>query len=156
MRRTFTIAAVAAGLMLTACGSDDDGGSDLTESQAAAAQSAIDSAAEDGISLDEGCVNDIAAQLSEDDAVLAAGGDDAELSPEGEALTLELLSCADEDAIIDLFVESISESGGPALDEDCAREELEAFDIVEIITAAGEGDEPPAGLVEALTPCFGG
>jgi hypothetical protein len=155
MRRTFTIAAVTAGLLLTACGSDGDNGGDLTESQAAAAESAISSAAEDGITLDEGCVNDIAGQLTEEDAVLAAGEDDAELSPEGEALTVQLLSCADEGEIIDLFIEGLSETG-PPLDEDCARSELEAFDVVEILTAAGNGDEPPQDLIDALTPCFGG
>ena len=111
MRRTLTIAALAAGLMLTACGSDGDSGSDLSESQAAAAQSAIDGAAEDGLTLDESCVNDIAAQLSDEDAELAAGEDDAELSPEGEALTVSLLTCADEDALVDVFIQGLSESG---------------------------------------------
>ena len=153
MRRTLTIAALAAGLALTACGSDGDSGSDLSEAQASAAQSAIDGAAEDGITLDESCVNDIAAQLSDEDAELAAADGDDELSPEGEALTVSLLTCADEDALIDLFIEGMSE-GGPTLDEDCAREELQSFDVVEILTAAGEGSDPPQDFIEALTPCF--
>ena len=154
MRRTLTIAAVTAGLALTACGSDGDSGSDLTGPQAAAAQSAIDGAAEDGITLDESCVNDIAAQLSDEDAELAAAEGDDALSPEGEALTVSLLTCADEDALVELFIQGMSESG-PTLDEDCAREELERFDVVEILTAAGEGSEPPQDFIEALTPCFG-
>ncbi len=154
MRRTLTIAALAAGLALTACGSDGDSGSDLTGPQAAAAQSAIDGAAEDGITLDESCVNDIAAQLSDEDAELAAADGDDELSPEGEALTVSLLTCADEDALVDLFIQGMSESG-PTLDEDCAREELQSFDVVEILTAAGEGSDPPQDFIEALTPCFG-
>ena len=154
MRRTLTIAALTAGLALTACGSDGDSGSDLSEAQAAAAQSAIDGAAEDGIALDESCVNDIAAQLSDEDAELAAAEGDDELSPEGEALTVSLLTCADEDALVDLFIQGMSE-GGPTLDEDCAREEIQDFDVVEILTAAGEGSDPPQDFIEALTPCFG-
>lgn len=155
MIRTFTITAIAVGLTLTACGSDGDGGPELSEAQSAAAQSAMSSAAEDGITLDESCVNEIAVQLSDDDAVIAAEEGDADMSPEGEALTVQLLTCADEDEIIDLFIRDLSESGAE-LDEDCAREELEAFDVVEILTAAGDGGEPPQDFVEALTPCFGG
>jgi len=155
MRRTLTIAAVTAGLALTACGSDGDSGSDLTGPQAAAAQSAIDGAAADGLALDESCVNDIAAQLSDEDAELAAAEGDDELSPEGEALTVSLLTCADEDELVDVFIQGLSESG-PTLDEDCAREELQNFDVVEVLTAAGEGSDPPQDFIEALTPCFGG
>jgi hypothetical protein len=154
MRRTLTIAALTAGLALTACGSDGDSASDLSEAQAAAAQSAIDGAAEDGITLDESCVNDIAAQLSDEDAELAAAEGDDALSPEGEALTVSLLTCADEDALVDLFIQGMSESG-PTLDEDCARDELERFDVVEVLTAAGEGSDPPQDFIDALTPCFG-
>lgn len=154
MRRTLTIAAFTAGLVLSACGSDGDSGPDLSEAQAAAAQSAIDGAAEDGIVLDESCVNDIAAQLSEEDAELAAAEGDDALSPEGEALTVSLLTCADEDELVDVFIQGLSESG-PTLDEDCAREALESFDVVEVLTAAGEGSEPPQDFIEALTPCFG-
>lgn len=155
MTRTITIAAVAVGLLLTACGSDGDSGPELSEAQSAAAQSAIDSAAEDGVTLDESCVNELASELTDEDAVLAAGEGDAELSPQGEALTVQLLSCADEDEIIDVFIEGLSETG-PTLDEDCAREQLEDFDVIEILTAAGDGSEPPEGLIDALTPCFGG
>lgn len=154
MRRTLTIAALTAGLALNACGSDGDSGSDLSEAQAAAAQSAIDGAAEDGITLDESCVNDIAAQLSDEDAELAAAEGDDALSPEGEALTVSLLTCADEDALVDLFIQGMSESG-PTLDEDCARDELERFDVVDVLTAAGEGSDPPQDFIDALTPCFG-
>lgn len=155
MRRTFMIATIAAGLALTACGSDGDSGSELSGPQADAARSAIDSAAEDGVELDESCVNEIAGQLSDEDASLAAAESDADLSPAGEALTVELLSCADEDAIVDLFVEELSQSGVP-LDEDCAREQIEDFDVIELFTAAGEGSEPPQDFVDALTTCFDG
>ena len=68
---------------------------------------------------------------------------------------MQLLTCADEDEIIDLFIEGMSLSG-PTLDEDCAREQIQGFDVVELLTAAGEGIDPPQDFIDALTPCFGG
>jgi hypothetical protein len=151
MRRTLTIAAIAAGLALTACGSDD-GGSSVSGPQADAAQAAIDSAAEEGLTLDEDCVNDLAAQLSDEDAEKAAADGDAALSPEGEALTVQLISCADQGEVIDSIIGAMTD-GGAIIDEDCAREALEGLDLG---TLTPNGDEPPAEFVEALTPCFGG
>ena len=151
MRRTFTIAAVAALVTLTACGSDDS--TSISGPQAEAAQAAIDSAAEEGLALDEDCVNDVAAQLSDEDAELAAADGDAELSPEGEALTVQLVACADPDELIDSIIGSMNE-GGAMFDEDCAREALQDLDLTALVSASG--DEPPADFVNALTPCFQG
>ena len=152
MRRTFTIAALAAGLVLTACGSDD--GASISGPQADAAQAAIDSAAEEGLTLDEDCVNDVAGQLSDEDAELAAAADgDPELSPAGEALTIQLVSCADPDELIESIIGSMNE-GGALFDEDCAREALQDLDLTALVSASG--DEPPADFVNALTPCFQG
>ena len=155
MRRTLTIASIVAGLALSACGSDGDSGPALSGSQEAAAQSVIDAAAEDGIELDEACVNELSAQLTDEDAEVAAAEGDGDLSPAGEALTVQLLSCADEDAIIDLFISELSQTGA-TLDEDCAREQIERFDVVEVLTAAGGNDEPPQEFIDALTTCFEG
>jgi hypothetical protein len=156
-----SIVAVTSALMLlalSACGSDSDGasesGSELSEAQAAAAATAIESAAADGITLDQECVEGVASQLSEADAQLAADDVDAELSAAGEALGLELLSCADADELVELFIAGMSE-GGEQFDEECAREQLQDVDIKEIIATAG-GEDMPAELVAALTPCFGG
>jgi hypothetical protein len=153
MKRISIVAAAALVLAVSACGSDSDS-ADLSDAQAAAAQSAIDSAAEDGVTLEESCVNDVAAQLSEDDAALAAADADAELSTAGEALGIELLSCADSDEIIDLFIASLSEGGQP-FDEACARETLEDFGVTELVESAG-ADGPPAELIDALTECLDG
>jgi hypothetical protein len=154
MRRPFAIAAITAGLALAACGSDgdsgSDAGSDLPAPQAAAAQSAIESAAAEGFTLDEDCVNDLAAQLSDDDAVKAAEGGEG-MSPDGEALTGELVSCADPDELIDGIIAAMG-GGGVALDEDCAREALEGLDLGSL--AGTSGDQPPAEFTEALRPCF--
>ena len=149
MRRTLACAAIVAGLALSACSSDDS--TELSEPQADAAQAAIDSAAEGGITLDEDCVNDVAAQLSDEDAALAAADGDDELSPEGEALTAQLVACADQDELIDSIIGALGDSG-VALDEECAREALADIDLTVLATASG--DEPPAEFVEALTPCI--
>jgi hypothetical protein len=149
MRTTVVVLTSVLALAVAACGSDD--GPELSSDQAAAAQAVIDSAAEDGVPLDEDCVNEIAAQLSDADAALAAEDDNAELSAEGEALGVQLLDCADDDAIVDLFLAQIGVEG---LDEECARDALADFDIAEILRSAGEDPEPPEGFVEALEPCF--
>lgn len=149
MRATVVLLASVAALAVVGCGSDD--GPQLSSDQAAAAQSVIDAAAEDGVPLDEDCVNEVAAQLSDADAALAADDDTAELSPEGEALGIELLGCADDDAIVELF---LAEIGAEGLDEECARDALADFDIAEILRSAGENTEPPEGFIEALEPCF--
>jgi hypothetical protein len=153
MKRTIVIAVVVT-LGLAACGSDGGGGSDLSDAQAAAAANAIEEAEAGGIELDEACVNEVAAQLSDEDAAKAAAagpGENAELSPEGEALALELLGCADEEALIDLFISGMNESG-EAFDEDCAREKLEGLDIADL-AAASEGGDPPEEFFAALMEC---
>jgi hypothetical protein len=153
MKRTIVIAAVVT-LGLAACSSDGGGGSDLSDDQAAAASSAIEEAEAGGIELDEECVNEVAAGLSDEDAAKAAAaepGEEADLSPEGEALGLELLNCADEEALVDLFIAGMNESG-EAFDEDCAREQLEGLDVADL-AAASEGGDPPEELITALMEC---
>jgi hypothetical protein len=149
MKRTAIIVAVAALTAFTACSDDDS--SSISGPQADAAQAAIGSAAEGGVTLDEDCVNDVAAQLSDEDAELAAADGDAELSPEGEALTVQLIACADTDELIDSIIGALSDGGAP-FDEACAREALADIDLT--VLAAASGDEPPAEFVDALTPCF--
>jgi hypothetical protein len=93
-------------------------------------------------------VRDKAAQLSDDDAqaILDAEGDeDPDLSPEGMALTAELLSCADADAIKDQLVEQLPEG----VDADCVRDALEGVDLDDFVS----GGEPPSEFVNAMTEC---
>lgn len=153
MKRTIVVGAAIA-LALTACGSDGSG-SGLTDDQSAAARSAIDRAEAGGVALDEACVNDVASKLSDDDAakIVATGPDTtADLSPAGEALSLELLACADQSGLIDLFVDGMNESG-QSFDEACLRDELADFDVAELV-AASQGGDPPADLVDALSTCL--
>jgi len=148
MKRTAMIIALVAATALTACGSDDS--TAISGIQADAAKAAVDSAAEEGVTLDRDCVDDVAVQLSDEDAALAAAEGDADLSPEGEELSLQLLACADQDQLIDSIVAGM----GDGVDQECARDALKALDLTTVLAASG--DEPPAELTEALTPCFGG
>lgn len=128
----------------------DDGGSGGAV-QREAAELAIAAAGVQGLELDEECVNEIAAELSDEDAqlIVDAGPDgDPALSAEGEALTTQLLTCVDQDALIDLFVAGLEESGED-FDEDCVRESLEDVDLG---AALGE-DEAPPELIRAVTDC---
>lgn len=150
--RSRGIAALAVGgLLLAACGSDDGGAGGA---QGEAADAAMEAAAAEGFELDEGCVNDLAGDLSDEDAqaIVDAGPDgSADLSAEGEALSLELLTCVDSDALVDQFIEGMAQSGED-FDEACAREQLADFDIAELVAT---GDEtPPTDLIQAMVQCI--
>ena len=142
------ISAIAVGiLVLAACGSDD-GASGV---QAEAAQQALDRADDLGMDLDESCVQDLAKQLSDDDAqaIVDEGTDgDPDLSDEGEALTSDLLNCIGDDALIDLFIAGLGESGDN-IDEDCLRDKLADVDL----SAALSADDTPTELVTAVIEC---
>ncbi len=169
-------------LALTACGSDDDSGDTNSDDvvtadeaaiedaddaddaddaategaagglQAEAAQRTIEEAAKGGVALDPACVNQVAAKLSDDDAAAIAAGNDGQISAAGNALSMELIQCADDDALADLFIQGMGQSG-QAFDEDCVREKLNGIDIAEALTAS-EGGSPPADLVATMMECF--
>ena len=148
MNKTIISVLAAGTLVLAACNSDDGGASGV---QGEAAQQAIDQAADEGIELDEGCVNDLANDLSDEDAqaIVDAGPDgDADLSETGEATTAELLDCIDPDALVDLFIQGMLESGED-IDEDCVREALEDIDLTGVIN----GEDPSTELITAVVEC---
>jgi hypothetical protein len=152
MKKTVALGMTAMAFMIVSCGSD--GGTEVTDAQADAAASVVESAKDNGVTLDADCVEELTAQLSDEDAekLAAAGDGSAELSPEGEALGDEVLSCAPQDELVDLFISGMSESGED-VDEDCARDALADFDVAEIVSATN-GGEPPADLIAALVPCL--
>lgn len=149
MKKSIGATIAVAALVLSACGSD--GGSSAGGVQGEAADAAMALAADEDFDLDESCVNDIANQLSDEDAqaIVDSGGDDADLSPEGEALSLQLLNCVDGDALIDEFIAGMT-ADGQEVDEECVRENLEGFDLAEL-AATGE---PSNDLITALIECF--
>jgi hypothetical protein len=153
MSKTLAIGVAIVGLVLTGCGSDgsSESGGDLSDAQAAAAAATLEDAESGGLVLDEECVNGIASQLSDEDAEKIAGEGDAELSAEGAALGTELLGCADQESLIDLFIAGIAGSG-EAIDEDCARDKLQDVDIAELVASSEDGD-PPADVIAAIAEC---
>ena len=149
MKKSIGVTVAVAALVLAACGSDGGGGASGVQGEAADA--AMAAAAEQDFELDESCVNDLAEQLSDEDAqaIVDAGGGDADLSPEGEALSLQLLGCIDSDALVDQFIAGMT-ADGQVVDEDCVRENLEDFDLAEVAASGQPSDE----MVAALIPCF--
>jgi len=116
------IAATTLVVSVSACGGG--GGGDQGE----VADMLMDAASEGGLELDEDCVNDTAAKLSDDDAkkIVDAGPDgDPELSPEAEALADEIFNCVDAGAFVDTILAEFE--GDDSVDTDCLREELEGL-----------------------------
>jgi len=106
------------------------------------------------VELDEECVNDIASQLSDEDAeaIVAAGPDgEADISDEGTAIGGQLMSCADQDEIIDVVIQPL-QSSGQEFDEACVREGLEGVDMASL--AAGDDSGMSEELIGAVVECF--
>lgn len=155
VKRSFAPIIAVGALALTACGSSDSGSSESGDVQSQAAQQTIDAAKEAGFDLDEGCVNAIADQLSDDDAqaIVDAGPDSApDVSPAGSALADQLGGCLGQDALLDEFIIGMR-ADGQAFDEACVRENLEEFDLSSI-AAQGENAAPTNELFAALVDCF--
>jgi hypothetical protein len=143
---------VVAGLTLAACGGSDGGTSGV---QSQAAKQTIDAAKDAGFDLNEACVNDIAGQLSDEDAqaIVDAGPDgDPDVSSEGSALASQLASCLSQEDLLDEFIAGMK-ADGQAFDEACVRENLKDFDLG-ALAAQGENATPSDELLAALFECF--
>jgi hypothetical protein len=149
MKKSIGATIAVAALVLAACGSDGGGGASGVQGEAADAAMAAGTDA--GFGFDEACVNDLAKQLSDADAqaIVDSGGQNSDLSPEGEALSDDLLGCIDNDDLIDQFIIGLT-SSGQAVDEDCVREKLEDVDLSQM---ADDSDLPDEVVVE-LIECF--
>ncbi len=141
------------GLVLLGCGRADDAGEPAT-----AADTFLRAAAEDGLEVDGGCVEALAARLSPADAraVVAAGpdGTPADLSPQGAAVVARLLTCADRAGLADLMVDDLGALGSD-VDAECVRDVIAGLDL----DATFSSDDPAAGndaLFEAVVPCADG
>lgn len=153
MKKSLMAIVAASALAFAACGSDSGG---TSGAQAEAADAAIAAADEAGITLDKDCVDDLASQLSDEDAaaIAAAGPDgDADLSVEGEAIGTKLLTCADKGEIVDAFIAEMKGSG-QEFDEECVRKGLDGVDLTSLAASEGSGSEAPEELVKAVFDCF--
>lgn len=175
------VASLAVGvLMLAACGSDSEGASDTTPQdgteasvttesgetepsdsdgpdgvQGEAAGAFIDAATESGITPDEDCVNELAAQLSDEDAqaiVDAQAAGSPELSAEGTALTAQLPTCVSNDDLLEAYITQLKATG-QEFDEECVREGLEGVDFAELV-AAEDGDAATQEALSNVMSCF--
>jgi hypothetical protein len=152
VKRLFAPVIVVAGLTLAACGGSDGG---TSGAQSEAAQQTIDAAKTAGFDLNEGCVNDIASQLSDDDAqaIVDAGPDgDPDVSTEGSALANQLAGCLSQEDLLDEFIIGMK-ADGQAFDEACVRENLKNFDL-RALAAQGNNAAPTDELLAALFECF--
>ncbi len=119
--------------------------------RAEAARLAIEAASAEGLVLDAACVDGLAAQLTDDDAraLVDAGIDgDPALSAEGDLLMAQLLTCVDQGALVDLFVDGLEQSG-ETFDEACVRENLADVDLGQAL----DEDESPRDLLSAVVDC---
>lgn len=120
--RTRLIASLAvATLAVSACGGDDGS----SGQQGEVADMMLEAAESEGITLEEGCVRDVAGRLSDDDAakIVEAGVDgDPELSADAEALAEEMFDCFDTDALVDQIVAEMGDQEG--IDADCLKRVL--------------------------------
>jgi hypothetical protein len=141
MKKLRLVAPVGLLVLASACNGSDGGG--LTDDQQAAVDQLLQIEEEEGIAFDRECIEDKAAELSDDDAaaIAAAGPDgDVELSEAGQLLTLELYNCIDNDAMVELLIQELG-AAGDDVDEDCVRDALDGVDIGALFAASeGGGD----------------
>ncbi len=135
--------------LVAGCSDDDGAGGGLSDAQQGAADSAIEQAESIGITLERGCVEDLAGDLSDDDAeaIAAADGGDAALSAEGEELGARLFDCASQESLVDFFLNAVLDAG--EFDEACARQVLEAADLA----ATFDDPDAQADVDEQLQDC---
>jgi len=156
MEKLRFVAPIGLLVLASACNGGGGDSSGLTDDQQAAVDQLLQIQDEEGLAFDEACVRDKAAELSDEDAaaIAAAGPDgDVELSEEGQLVTLELSTCLDNDAMVDMLVEQIGASGED-VDEDCVREALEGVDLAALIAAtegAGDAEVDPAAAAAVLS-----
>jgi hypothetical protein len=150
MRRLAVLFAAGV-LVLGACGSDST--SELSADQERVVELVMETSGAEGLALNEQCVRDVITKMSPDDAKKLADSDlggDVELTPEGEALGEELITCLDRDEFIDALVADLS-AGGVNVDRDCIDDALADVELSELFDTTGEG--PPPEVIAALDAC---
>lgn len=132
------IAAVA--FIAAGCGGGSGGDQDE------AADLFLDAGAALDLDLDEDCVRDLTARLSDQDAAaIVESGQTGEpdLSDEGDAIADEIFGCVDVDSYLDREIRSFTDNDD-SIDPDCLRRELEG-----LATAAEIADS----LIDAAIAC---
>ncbi len=147
MKKSILAASVAA-LVFTACGG---GGSD----QDKVADALIKDAKDQSVDIDEACVKRVISDLSDEDAKKALdlpdGADigDADLSPEGVALTEDLFTCVDIGSLIDEQIAALRDQGID-FDEQCVRDAFDSIDLAAVGESGVLPDEAQSALIECI------
>jgi hypothetical protein len=135
---------------------EEDGADTPGDLQGEAAETLIAATEGGGIELDPACVSDLTAQLSDEDAqeiVDARAESDADVSAEGTAIVGRLLGCADNDQLIDVFIEQL-QAAGQEFDEACVREGLQDVDLAEIAASQDDQSGTQEEAMSAVFDCF--
>lgn len=147
MRSTLLACLTVSALAVAGCGGSDDDG--IGAQQQRVVDLLLTGAGEAGIELDEECVSENVAELSDDDAKAIADAGlegEADISDEGDAIGETVFSdCVDAESYASLQVESIGEIDD-TVDVDCLSDALDGLTVEEI-------DEQ---LVDAATACSTG
>ncbi len=139
-KKTLAAAIGALALFGASCGGSDGSSGDAAK----IADKMMSTAKEQGLELDKSCVTELAEKLNDADTGLLIDNldnedfDSSQLSDEGEALGMQMIGCADKDALVDMMMEQIGSV--PGLDADCVRGVLEEIDPSQLATIAGDGD----------------
>lgn len=102
------------------------------------------SAKDEGMELDKSCVTKLAEKFNDADTEMLVDNLDNEdfdldqLSDEGAALGMQVIGCADKDALVDMLMEQVGSV--PGLDSDCVRGVLEEIEPEQLATIAADGD----------------
>lgn len=118
---------IVAGLAISACGGGSGG------DRGEAVDQFVDAMKEQDAEVDRDCAEKVADKLSDDDVkaiIDGSNGADAELSPAGEEIALELLDCVDMSSIFtDEVIDQVIAGAGDNVDADCMRKALKEIDL---------------------------
>ena len=146
-KKTLAAAVGALALLGAACG----GGSG---DAAKIADKIMTSAKDEGMDLDKSCVTKLAEKFNDADTAMLVDNLDNEdfdldqLSDEGAALGMQLIGCADKDALVDMMMEEIGEM--PGADPECIRAALDKLDTDALIELGESEGDPSSSSGEAL------
>jgi hypothetical protein len=149
-KKTLAAAVGALALLGAACGGSGGGSGDATK----IADKIMTSAKDDGMELDKSCVTKLAEKFNDADTEMLVDNLDNEdfdldqLSDEGAALGMQLIGCADKDALVDMMMEEIGEM--PGADPECIRAALDKLDTDALIELGESEGDPSSSSGEAL------
>jgi hypothetical protein len=151
-KKTLAAAIATLALLGASCGGSDGGSGDAAK----IADKIMTSAKDEGMDLDKSCVTKLAEKFNDADTEMLVDNLDNEdfdldqLSDEGAALGMQLIGCADKDALVDMMMEEIGEM--PGADPECIRAALDKLDTDALIELGeSEGDPSSASGAALMT-----